>query len=190
MIQPAIRVIRSMTAALDRFTAHRDPCMAYGNLVAVLVGSNQPFFPLTLLWVMGEAARPSLWGMLSTVAFCAVPLIARRHVLLAKILFCLYASLHTGAYVVLMGQALGFELFLIPCILLAALLFGPRQRILAWLLCAVPVMIFLALQHSGQARLGLPEAMVGTLWQINAISVACLVALMGMLAPQARDEYP
>jgi len=31
---------------------------------------------------------------------------------------------------------------------------------------------------------------VASLWQVNAISVACLTAMMGMLAPASGDRYP
>ena len=177
-------------SATGRFVAHRDPRMAYGNLVAVLVGSNQPLFPLTLYIVLGDAARPSLWGMVSTVVFCAVPLVARSDVLAAKLLLSLYASLHTAAYVMLMGQGAGFELYFLPCILLAALLFPARQRMLGWALCAVPAVLFFAVQRlAGPAGQFGAEA-VASLWQVNAISTACLTAMMGMLAPAPGDRYP
>ena len=129
--------IKRIGSGFGHFVAHRDQRMAYGNLVAVLVGSNQPLFPLTLYVVLGEAARPSLWGMVSTLVFCVVPMVARSHVLAAKLLLSLYASLHTAGYVMVMGQGAGFELFFLPCILLSALLFPARQRLLGWALCAV-----------------------------------------------------
>ncbi|MFZ4787409.1 MAG: hypothetical protein ACOYLL_04935 [Beijerinckiaceae bacterium] len=182
--------ITRIASAMGGFVAHRDPRMAYGNLIAVMVGSNQPLFPLTLYLVLGDAARPSLWGMISMLFFCAVPLVARSNVSAAKLLLSLYASLHTAAYVLLMGQGAGFELYFLPCILLSALLFPARQRLLGWALCAVPALLFFAVQRlAGQAGQFGAEA-VASLWQVNAISVACLTAMMGMLAPAPRDRYP
>ena len=182
--------VKRIGSEFGHFVAHRDQRMAYGNLVAVLVGSNQPLFPLTLYVVLGEAARPSLWGMVSTLVFCVVPMVARSHVLAAKLLLSLYASLHTAGYVMVMGQGAGFELFFLPCILLSALLFPARQRLLGWALCAVPFLLFFAVQRlAGHANHFGAEAL-SSLWQINAISVACLTAMMGMLAPAPRDRYP
>lgn len=183
-------MIRQCAGWISRYVAHPDPRMRYGNRIAVLVGTNQPLFPLTLYAVMGEAARPSLWGIPSTIVFCVIPLVARRHALLAKILLSLYASLHTAGYVLLMGQHAGFELFFTSCILLAALLFGPKQRAMGWALCAVPMGLFLALQQLPVHDVAGGVDVVAVLWQVNAISVACLTALMGMLAPQPDDGYP
>lgn len=181
--------IKRVLARLERFTAHPDPRMAYGNAIALLVGSNQPFFPLYLYAVLGDAARPSLWGLLSTAIFCVMPIVARRDALSAKILLSLYASLHTAAYVGLMGQGAGFELFFLPCILLAALLFPARQRMLAWTLCAVPLLLYLGLQRLQIHPQPYDADALASLWQINAVSTACLTALMGMLAPAAGDGY-
>ncbi len=182
--------VKRTGSGMARFVAHDDPRMAYGNLIAVLVGSNQPLFPLTLYAVLGDAARPSLWGLVSTLAFCAVPFVARSHALAAKLMLCLYASLHTAAYVLLMGQGAGFELFFLPCILLSALLFPARQRMLAWALCAVPFVLFFAVQRLAGPADHLGSGAISTLWQVNAISVACLTAMMGMLAPAPGDGYP
>lgn len=183
-------LLKRISSGVGGFVGHRDPRMAYGNLVAVLVGSNQPLFPLTLYFVLGDAARPSLWGMVSTLVFCAVPLVARSNGFAAKLLLSLYASLHTAGFVMLMGQGAGFELYFLPCIGLTALLFPARQRLLAWTLCAVPFLLFFAVQRlAGQAGHFGGEA-VASLWQVNAISVACLTAMMGMLAPASGDRYP
>ena len=190
MMKYCSRWVSRVGSAMGGFVAHRDPRMAYGNLIAVLVGSNQPLFPLTLYVVLGDAARPSLWGMVSTLVFCAVPLVARSNLLAAKLLLSLYASLHTAAYVLLMGQGAGFELYFLPCILLAALLFPARQRLLGWALCAVPALLFFAVQRLAGSSAGLGAEAVASLWQVNAISVACLTAMMGMLAPAAGDRYP
>lgn len=190
MIPPAqLSWFARIGKALRRMTAHRDPRMAYGNMIALLVGSNQPFFPLTLYAVLGDAARPSLWGVLSTFVFCAMPIVARRDPMQAKILLSLYASLHTAGYAVLMGQGAGFELFFLPCILLAALLFPARQKVIGWSLCAVPLLLYLVLQRLQIHPHSYSGETVATLWQINAVSVACLTAMMGMLAPAPVDRY-
>lgn len=43
----------SLWAALARYLAHPDPLAVAANAVALLVGSNQPLYPLTLYWLTG-----------------------------------------------------------------------------------------------------------------------------------------
>jgi len=61
---------------LTRYAAHDDPRAALGNLVALLIVSNQPFYPLYVYWLVGSAAWVALVSFFSTPFFFAVPALA------------------------------------------------------------------------------------------------------------------
>jgi hypothetical protein len=106
--------------------------------VAVVVAGNQPFYPL-LHAIAGIAAWPAWFTLLSTPLFVAVSAVARRHSVAGRALLPIAGVANTVLCVKLFGVASAVELFLFSCILLAAILFRPAERVIAafdWPLCA------------------------------------------------------
>ncbi len=96
--------------------------------VAVIVASNQPFYPVYLHAIAGSAAWPAWLTLLSTPFFVAVPAVARRHSLAGRVLLPIAGVANTVLCVKLFGVASAVELFLFPRILLGAILFRPTER--------------------------------------------------------------
>lgn len=63
---------------LARYRAHPDPAVQTANTVALVVGSNGPFYPLYVWWLVPETGLIPLLTMLATPFFLAVPLVKRR----------------------------------------------------------------------------------------------------------------
>ena len=68
---PARTRLRRLRQAYTDYIGHPDPLMEAGNLIALMVGTNQPFYPIYLAMIVG------------TGAWRALPLLASMPVLLA-----------------------------------------------------------------------------------------------------------
>jgi hypothetical protein len=173
------RLWRRITA----YAAHDDPLTAAANWIALVVAWNQPFYPL-YLWavVSGDKVAPSFLTFLSTPFFLAVPAVARRHPLVARILLPLTGIANGILSTKAFGVGSGVEIFLVPCALIGAALFRPSERAIGLLvvaLCAAAYFI-------PERLFGLPLAdysasdnngMVG----LNALSAATLIVFVGLL---------
>src|SRR5215217_933957 len=73
-----ISLMRGAVAAVRTYISHPDPRVAAANVIALLVASNQPFYPLYLFWLVSEDITPAWFTFLSTPFFLAVPEVARR----------------------------------------------------------------------------------------------------------------
>lgn len=162
------------------YVAHPDPRTALANLVALLIVSNQPFYPLYVYLIVGDAAWVTCVTFLSTPFFFAVPAVARRNALYGRILMCVAGTLNTVVCMWAFGTASGVELFYLPCILLGAILFRPDEKAAALLCVGLPMAAYLFLH----GRLGAPLHVFtpkeySSLVSLHAISVGCLIALIG-----------
>lgn len=111
---------------LDRlraYAAHPDPRAASCNTIALAVASNQPVYPLYLLWIVGGDWWIAAWTFLSTPFFLAVPAVARRRSAVGRALLPLAGIGNGIVSAKAFGVASGVELFLIPCSLIALLAF-------------------------------------------------------------------
>jgi hypothetical protein len=185
--------VREMLArlmpAVRRYAAGPDPRSGIAAKVALIVASNQPFYPLYLHAIAGTAAWPAWLTLITTPFFAAVPAVARRHSLSGRTLVTLAGIANTVLGVKLLGARSGVELFLLPCLLLAALLFHPSERRVSYPLMALPFLCYLVLDaHLGDALMQVSDSDYASLLTVNAISVASLIALIGLLATSITAE--
>ncbi|MGC2781492.1 MAG: hypothetical protein WA418_38230 [Bradyrhizobium sp.] len=170
-------------AAAQAYASADDPPSDIAAKTALVIVFNQPFYPLYLHAIAGSAAWPAWLTLLTTPFFAAVPALARRNSFAGRALMVLTGTANTVFCVKLFGASSGVELFLLPCALLAALLFRPDERMRSLPLLALPFMSYLLID----SRLGDPVMKVAdsdcaSLVAINATSVGALTALIGTLA--------
>lgn len=181
-IQPDVNPLRR----LGDYAVHPDPLAAACNRIALLVASNQPFYPLYLWWIVGGDWPMSCWTFLSTPFFACVPVVARRNAIAGRIMLPLTGIANGILSTKALGEASGVELFLIPCGLIACLAFRREEwRIAAVLLGAT---LGAGLLHS---RYGFPlghfEAPeYAHFRRLNAMSVATLSAVIVWSLSRAR----
>jgi len=157
--------------------------------VALVVAFNQPFYPLYLHAIAGTAAWPAWLTLITTPFFAAVPAVARRHALAGRALLTLAGIANTVLGVKLFGARSGVELFLLPCLLLAALLFHPSERRVSYPLMALPFLCYLVLDaHLGDALMQVSDSDYPSLLAVNATSVGGLIVLIGLLAAATTAE--
>jgi hypothetical protein len=185
-------------ARLLDYGSNNDPLAAVGNLVALVLAGNGPFYPLYVALVADAGGMP--WLLLSALSFpffLIVPAIARRHPRLGRIALSLVATINTVFCTWLLGEAAGTELFLLPCAMLASLLFRPSERLLMLLLAGLPVAAYLLLHghYGAPPHLYSPQA-YAALFSMNAVSAAMITIFMGIVfsglfaAPPERAPAP
>ncbi len=173
------------------YVAHPDPRTALANMVALLIVSNQPFYPLYVYWIVGNPAWITVVTFLSAPFFFAVPALSRRNALLGRILMCVAGTFNTVLCMWAFGTASGVELFYLPCILLGAILFCATEKAAAAFCVGLPMAAYLALH----GRLGAPlhvftPAEYTSLVSLHAISVGSLIALIGYSSSTRSEVRP
>ena len=84
--------------------------------VAWLIVANKPFYPLYVWYLAGDPGPAVLGAALSLPFFAAVPLLANRSGLAARVALPVVGTVDTLLETRLLGQASGTELFFAPCI--------------------------------------------------------------------------
>lgn len=166
------------------YKSNRDPLAALANTVALVVAGNQPFYPLYLHAIAGYSAWPAWITLITTPFFAAVPAVARRNSLAGRAMLPLIGTANGILAVKLIGPDTGVELFLLPCVLLAAILFRPGERFAMLAVLSFPFAAYLLLDPA----VGTPLATYSTseyrsIVFMHAFSVASLFALIGFAFP-------
>ncbi len=177
---------------LSAFLAHPDARVARGNLIAMVLAWNTPFYPLYLRWMAGAEAWPLGWATLSVLPFfLAVPLLARRWPVLARVALVLVGFGNVLFCTWLLGEASGTELFLLPCVLLPGLVFGRGDEFVFGPLLALPLLAYYGLHGRYPAPpLAWSEAASSGMFALNAGSVGCLVAFFALLVARSAPDQP
>lgn len=112
---------RRAANALSRYVDNPDPLVRACNVIALLVVSNQPFYPFYVRYLAADDGGLSFLTLLSTPMFAAIPLIARYFpvagIAALPVTGLLNGMLATWA----LGSRAGVELFVVPCIAIAIL---------------------------------------------------------------------
>ena len=173
---------------VNNYVSSDDSHVAAANFVAMVLAWNQPFYPLYLLGILGENAWVGLPPVLSGIAFFTVPALARRWSLLGRIAMPVFGMANTVLCLFLLGDRSGVALFLIPCAMLAAMLFRWRERFVMLGVASLPLVVWLALRGALPAP---PVVFTDTEYQslcmLNAVSVGGLMVFLGWVL-LARDR--
>ena len=175
-------MFKTLMVRLGEYSDNPDSLAKTAGTISLVVASNQPFYPLYLYAIVGQQAWPSWFTLLTTPFFIAVPAVARRHSLAGRAMLPIVGVANTVLCVKLIGLATAVELFLLPCILLATILFRPAERIVTIPVLVAPFAAYLALD----GKLGAPLQLFGvesysSIIVLHAFSVASLTALIGIL---------
>lgn len=181
---------RRMLGAAGRYGSHWEPRTALSNTVALVILSNQPFYPLYLWWAVSPVIGPSFLTFLSTPFFLAAPLLARHRPGLGRGLMLAAGIGNTALCLVAFGPDSGVGVFLFPCLMLAMLLFLPERRGLALgfsALCFAVLLLPIG-ELAGPLHRYTP-AEYAAFQRLNLLSAASLTALIGWLfAGRSRNS--
>lgn len=165
-----------------RYIAHDDPFVAAANFLAVVIGWNQPFYPLYLWVILGDAAWVAAADALSAIAFLAVPAVTRRWPLMGRAILPVLAVANTVICSVLLGERSGVGLFLLPSAMLASMLFRWHERFVMITVAALPLGVWLLTRgRLGEGMVGATDEQAAALLTLNAISAGCLMVFLGWI---------
>ncbi len=163
--------------------------MATGNFIAVMVGTNQPFFPIYVYFVVGRDFWPAFAGVLSMPFFLAVPWLARRRPLAARALLLLAGSANVMLMTWALGEASALELFFVPCATIAALLFRRAERVAMLALVGLPLLLyFLSRGRYPPPWHAYTEDQFAALRGLSAATVAGFIAFIGVVFGRLLTE--
>lgn len=159
----------------------RDPLTAATMTVAWVIIANKPFYPLTIWWLVGNGVWAASISVISVLFFLAIPLIARRSSLGARVALPLIGTVDTVFETKLFGTGSGTELFFAACIMLVALSFRAGERLWQIGMTGFVFAGFLITRYLMGDALHLWSADDLTrLLNINAFAVACLTAFIAL----------
>lgn len=178
------------------YAAHDDPLTRAANWIALVVAWNQPFYPLYLWVAVGaEKIAPSFLTFLSTPFFLAVPAVAKRQALAARLMLPLTGIANAIVSTKAFGVGSGVEVFLVPCALIGSALFRPSERMIGLVVIGLgAAAYFIPARFFGEPLAGYTAADNDAMASINVLSAAALIVFIGLLlsgavaASEARDD--
>ena len=179
-----------MLSWLRAYTASDHPRVSAGNTIAMVLAWNQPYYPLYLWWIVGRGAWIGIPDAFSGLLFSAVLAIARRSGLLGRVALVVLSVANVAFVSMILGEAAGVQLLYLPCGMLAAILFGWRERLVMLLMTSLPLVVWLLTR----GRLDLPPIRFSaeayqSLFTLNAVSSGILMVFFGwMLAGIDKAE--
>lgn len=177
-----IPFLKSLTAMVRSYAHHPDPRVAAANVIALLVASNQPFYPLYLFWLVSADTTAAWFTFLSTPFFLAVPAVAHWNGVAGRALLPLAGIGNTVLSAWLFGTASAVEIFLVPCGVIALLLFRPRERLVGLALTALAFVAFLFLHGAyGPPLTNYNPDEYAALARLNLMSASMLTAFVAIL---------
>lgn len=175
MFRRAVNMVRA-------YAAHPDPRVAAGNSIALLVASNQPFYPLYIWWLVSDTIWPSFFTFLSTPFFLAVPWVSRRNSVLGRALLPAAGIVNGIQCAWLFGVQSGVEMFLIPCAVLALLLYRPQERVVSYGLSLAAFLAYFALHDLyGAPAFDYSATEYAAFLRLNALSAVTLTAFTALI---------
>jgi hypothetical protein len=167
---------------LRAYTASDDPRVSACNTIAMVIAGNQPYYPLYLWWIVGHDAWVGIPDAFSGILFFAVPAIAGRSGLAGRVMLVVLAVANVVFCSMMLGEAAGVQLLFLPCGMLAAILFGWRERFVMLATTALPLVVWLLTR----GRLDTPPVRFSveayaSLFTLNAVSAGLLMVFFGWL---------
>jgi hypothetical protein len=174
--------LRTMWRWIGAYAANPDPRVASCNTIALLVASNQPFYPLYVGFSVSRHIAPTLLTFLSTPFFLAIPAISRRFPVFGRALLPLTGLANVVVSAKAFGAASGVAMFIVPCALIAAAFFRPSERVSAFALLALALAIFLGIDsYASNPIHTYSQTEYAAFVRLNALSASALVALLGLM---------
>ena len=168
-------------------TLPADPLAEAVRVIALVVVGNQPLYPLTLHWVVGNGGAVACATWLSTPLFAACAWGARRHSLAARLGLPLAGLANTLWSAKLFGADSGVGLFVFPCWLIAVLALRGDEWLWRIAMIGVGAAAMAAVPLAGAHPLaGLSVVELASLSRVNLISVGCLTVFAGFSLLRAR----
>lgn len=178
-------LLGDIIGVVRRYADHPDPRVAAANTISLLVASNQPFYPLYLSWLVTDHLTPALFTFLSTPFFLAVPALSRRHAVAGRALLPLAGIGNTVLCAWIFGVQSAVELFLIPCAVIAFLVFRPQERLFSFVLAGIALGAYLLGGRYGAPFVAYTADEYAAFARLNGMSAGMLTVFVALLFSNA-----
>lgn len=173
---------------LERYADDEDSLIRVSNRLALILAANQPFYPI-YVWKITGALDPTLaLTLVSTPFFLAAPWVAKRLPKAGRLYFPAVGAVNTFFCASIFGAASGVELFLLPCLVIAALSCrrADLPRLGGFATALIGAFLFL------HGRFAAPGYLKGrepyeALFSLNAYSAAMLSAIAAWMFSSALN---
>jgi hypothetical protein len=174
---------------LADYAAADDPLTRASNRLALVLASNQPFYPFYVWRLSGESSWLLALTFISTPFFLAAPWVARRYPAVGRLYFPAAGAINTFFCAFIFGVASGVELFLAPCLVIAALSCRAQQRRALGVFLVALLGAFMLL-HGRYGPPLFPAGLGGSdaLLSLNAYSAAILTVIASWMFSAAWSE--
>jgi hypothetical protein len=163
------------------YASHDDSATRMANFVALVVAWNGPLYPIYVIALIGWSGLPTFITVLATPFFAAIPWIARRNAMAGRAALPLIGTLNTIWCTKLLGADSGVQVFLLPCIILGALLFRRGEFWLKYPLIGLAILpLLIPDRFYGTPILRWPPEQEAHLASLNLISAAMLLGLIAL----------
>lgn len=173
--------------AIPRYVDSPNPIVRANNVLALMVASNQPFYPFYVRFVAGDDNGVTFLTLLSTPFFLAIPLLARWRPAIALAAIPVLGIANGMLAMKALGTQAGIELFVIPCFLVALLVSYKNTWKMPVSLAVVSGLSFglqFLLQEASLHAFDAPQ--YSSLYRLNAFSVLGLTAFIVYSLGRAR----
>ncbi|HHZ07788.1 MAG TPA: hypothetical protein GX405_03305 [Rhizobiales bacterium] len=172
----------SILKAVRSYARNDDPLAEAANAIALLVASSQPFYPLYVYWSVGPTIWPTAFTFLSTPFFLLVPALNGVSTVAGRILLPLAGIGNTVLSAAVFGVQSGVEVFLIPCALIACLLFRPNERMATYAVVLLAILSFTVFgRFYGEPAHAYTGEEYADFVALNAFSAGMLSCFIGLL---------
>jgi hypothetical protein len=166
-----------------------DPLTQATVTVAWVIVLNKPFYPLYVWWLVGSGVQASMATLVSVPFFLFVIYLARGWPLAARVGLPLVGTLDTIFETKLFGYGSGTELFLAPCMMLAALSFHAEEKWWQRGMAAGIFLVFVAVHDRlGSGLHAWSSEELDALFSINVFAVASLMAFIAIRYAGVRRD--
>jgi hypothetical protein len=174
---------------LADYAAADDPLTRASNRLALVLASNQPFYPVYVWRLSGESSWLLALTFISTPFFLAAPWVAKRYPGVGRLYFPAAGVINTFFCAYIFGVASGVELFLAPCLVIAALSCrAPQRRSLGIFLVALLGDFLLLHGRYGPPLFSTGPGGFEALLSLNVYSAAILTVIASWMFAAAWSE--
>ena len=163
-------------------TTTSDPLQQAANGVALFIATSQPFYPLGIVWIIGEPGWATAISWATTPAFLAVPFLGHAYPVRGRLLLAFAGSLVTFLVTLGLGPASGVEAYYIPALLVGLCLFRRGEGGARALALALPLVAFVI----GRLFVGADAPDAEQLQVVHIGGALCLSAYLFYVANKAR----
>lgn len=178
---------KTIQRRLERYADDADPLTRVSNRLALILAANQPIYPFYVFWLTGALDPLLALTFVSTPFFVASPWVTKRFPAAGRLYFPVVGALNTFFCAYLFGSASGVELFLAPCLVIAALSCRAAERVALGIFVATLLAGFLFLHQRFATPIGDP-AQFQTLLPLNTYSAAVLTAMAAWMLSAGWTE--